>query len=72
MRFLFAPAVVPPETVARLRGALESFSMLEELVRWGFASQPARPVLDVVVQDEFTHDVVLPWDDTLHLVFDTT
>ena len=29
-------------------------------------------VCDVIVQDEFTHDVVLPWQRGLHLVYDTT
>ncbi len=28
-------------------------------------------VADVVVQDEFTHDVIVPWRD-LYLVYDTT
>jgi hypothetical protein len=29
-------------------------------------------IADVVVQDEFTHDVVVPWRDNLVLVYDTT
>jgi hypothetical protein len=29
-------------------------------------------VVDVVVQDEFTHDVVFRWRDDLFLVFDAT
>ena len=30
------------------------------------------PGFDLVVQDEYTHDVVVPYDDELFLVYDTT
>ena len=46
--------------------------LLEELVRWGLRQTPAHPVLDVVVQDEYTHDVVVRWSEELVLVFDST
>jgi hypothetical protein len=46
------------------------FRLLEELVRWGFANE--RPIIDVVVQDEYTHDVIVRWSDRLVLVFDAT
>lgn len=36
------------------------------------AISPPSNVSDVIVQDEFTHDVVIPWRQGLHLVFDTT
>ena len=29
-------------------------------------------VADVIVQDEFTHDVLIPWREGLVLVYDTT
>lgn len=45
---------------------------LGDLVAWAFAQKPAYEIAEVVVQDEFTHDVVLPWKDGLTLVFDTT
>jgi hypothetical protein len=45
---------------------------LQEVVRWGFSQQPPRDVAEVVVQDELSHDVVLPWRDGLYLAFDTT
>ena len=44
---------------------------LEQVVRWAFRQTPPSDVADVVVQDEFTHDVVIPWRG-VHLVFDTT
>lgn len=29
-------------------------------------------VADVIIQDEFTHDVIVPWRDEVVLVYDTT
>ncbi len=48
-----------------LAGLLASQRILQDVVRW-------RMVASVVVQDEYTHDVVVPWDDGLFLVYDTT
>jgi hypothetical protein len=42
------------------------------VVRWGVLYTPPRMVADVIVQDEFTHDVIVPFQDGLHLVYDTT
>lgn len=51
------------------RGALEvvlaAQRILQDVVRW-------RMVASVVVQDEYTHDVIVPWDDGLFLAYDTT
>ena len=49
---------------------------LADVMRWGFR-QPAGTVhptviADVVVQDEYSHDVVVPWRDGLVLVYGTT
>lgn len=61
---------------APLRDALDAEVMglgsLQEVVRWGFAQKPPRDVAEVIVQDEFSHDVVIPWRDGIHLAFDTT
>jgi hypothetical protein len=45
---------------------------LEDVLRFGLAQRPAWDVLDVVVQDEYTHDVVLGGPAPGFLVFDTT
>ena len=45
---------------------------LQEVVRWGFALQPPANVSTVIVQDEFSHDVVVQWDRGQYLAFDTT
>jgi hypothetical protein len=63
---------VPAEERAALLEALKPFRMLEELVRWGFAQSPPCDVKDVVVQDEYSHDVVMSWTPGRYLVFDTT
>jgi hypothetical protein len=48
-----------------LEAVLASQHILQDVVRW-------RMVVSVVVQDEYTHDVIVPWDDGLHLAYDTT
>ena len=59
-----------PETLrARLTGELASFGMLSELVQW--AARRGAAIADVVIQDEFTHDVVVALGEHW-LVFDTT
>jgi hypothetical protein len=45
---------------------------LEEVVRWSLALSPQRMIARVVIQDEYTHDVVLPYDEGVYLVYDTT
>jgi hypothetical protein len=44
---------------------------LADLLRWANAQQPAVPMLEIITQDEFTHDVVLPFGSAF-LSFDTT
>lgn len=46
-----------------------SLRTLEDVLRWAHAR--GGRVLDVIVQDEFTHDVVVEVDGT-YQVFDTT
>lgn len=62
---------LPSELLASLKAELKSLSILQDVIRWGFSQSPPSDVADVVIQDEFTHDVVLPWRH-LFLVFDTT
>lgn len=45
---------------------------LEDVVRWGLSQRPPRLVERVVVQDEYTHDVVVGYADGVYLVYDTT
>jgi hypothetical protein len=65
-------ASVGEESIARLAAELAPLGSLEDVVSWGLAQRPRLVVSEVVVQDELTHDVVLPYRDGLYLVFDTT
>jgi len=51
---------------------VEAQRTLEDVVRWGLALAPPRIVEDVVVQDEYTHDVVMAHPAGVYLVYDTT
>ncbi|MCA9638167.1 MAG: hypothetical protein KC420_19195 [Myxococcales bacterium] len=63
---------LPPERLAAIRAALAGQAILADVVRWGARAEPPRMIVDVVVQDEYTHDVVLDHGDGLFLVYDTT
>ena len=60
------------ERLAALSLAVQRLATLQEVVRWGFAHRPSLEILEVVVQDEYSHDVVMTGGDGLYLVFDTT
>lgn len=55
----------------RLERALAGFGSLADVIAWGVRQVPEALVVDVIVQDEFSHDVVVAWGGH-HLVFDTT
>jgi hypothetical protein len=63
----WALAQKPPRIFARCRATLDATDAKADEER-------AAPGFDLVVQDEFTHDVVVPWDaaHTVFLVYDTT
>ena len=62
-----------PEPVRReIEGATARLGCLADVVRWGMEGEPERLIVDVIVQDEYTHDVILDYGAGLHLVFDTT
>lgn len=63
---------LPAAERTALERELAPLTLLQDVVRWGFADTPPRDVTEVVVQDEFTHDVVVPWKNGRYLVFDTT
>jgi hypothetical protein len=57
--------------LAELATAVQRLATLANVVVWGLAQRPSAMVSQVVVQDEYTHDVILPLRDCW-LVFDTT
>ena len=67
MRGTFPSAVL--ESIAAVVAGQQT---LEDVVRWALGQRPARTIERVVVQDEYTHDVVLCWGEGVYLVYDTT
>lgn len=65
-------ANISDEQAHRLVAQVKRLSTLEEVIRWWLAQPTPRIILEVIVQDEFCHDVVVEWEGGLHLVFDTT
>lgn len=61
-----------PRLRAQIEAAIADHGMLDRVVRWGLESEPRRLVVDVIAQDEYVHDVVIPWDDGVWLVYDCT
>lgn len=62
--------------LAAIEDELGGHRGLQDVIGWGLgeASGATDPmvVAEVVVQDEYTHDAVVPWRDSLVLVYDTT
>jgi len=61
---------------ARIAEELSTQDNLKDVMAWAL-SQPGGTfipsvVAELIVQDEFTHDVIVPWRDGLVLVYDTT
>ena len=52
--------------------ALRACTTLAAVLAWGRTRTPPRAPSEIVTQDEYTHDVVLPLDAQRWLVFDTT
>ncbi|MCB9762557.1 MAG: hypothetical protein H6739_22350 [Alphaproteobacteria bacterium] len=65
-------AGLPAPRLAAMTAELGAHTTLEKVARWGYAKQPFVEVADVIVQDEFTHDVLVPLPDGLWLVYDST
>jgi hypothetical protein len=65
-----------PHKIAEIEAQLADQENLKDVMNWAL-SHPVgtftpQVVADVIVQDEFTHDVVVPWREGLVLVYDTT
>jgi hypothetical protein len=57
---------------ATLLAEVSGFESLGPVIRWAIARTPPAEFVDVVIQDEFTHDVVVRVEPSVFLVFDTT
>ena len=63
---------VPAELVRKLTSELAQLLTLADVLAWARRATPPREVAEIVTQDEYTHDVVIPWDGDHYLVFDAT
>jgi hypothetical protein len=60
--------LMPDDLIAEAR----TLQSLDEAMRWGLNHDPRITPEDVVVQDEYTHDVLFRTADNTYLVFDTS
>jgi hypothetical protein len=69
-------ANLSPEAVAGIAGELSAQGNLKDVMAWAFSYPHGTfipsAVAEGIIQDEFTHDVIVPWRDGLVLVYDTT
>lgn len=69
-------ANLSPEQLAAIERELPKQHGLQDVVKWGLSkdsgAQLRGVIAEVIVQDEFTHDAIVPWRDGLVLVYDTT
>ncbi len=64
-----------PESIAEIEDEIAAHKGLTEVLAWA-ATKPKsdvhpQTVAEVITQDEFTHDVIVPYRDVF-LVYDTT
>jgi hypothetical protein len=69
-------ANLSPEQLAAIESELPEQRALSGVVSWGLEKESGAVVqgviAEVIVQDEFTHDAIVPWRNNLVLVYDTT
>jgi hypothetical protein len=65
-------AATTPATLAALRSDLDAVRTLGDVLTWARTLAPPVPNPAVVTQDEYTHDVLVPWREGLVLAFDVT
>jgi hypothetical protein len=59
-------------TLERARAEFRSAFTLADVLAVARAMQPRLTLSEIVTQDEYTHDVVLPFGPSHYLSFDTT
>lgn len=68
---IHAAEPVDPSVVERVERSFAGQRTLADLLRWAGAQTPRVQISEIVTQDEYTHDVVLPFGAAF-LSFDTT
>ena len=74
MRTVLASSVgtVPQSVLVHAQAELGQQQTLADVLRWGREQSPPRAVVEIITQDEYTHDVVVPFEDDYFLAFDAT
>ena len=65
-------ARLPQATLDELAHEVGGHATLHDVLEWGFAHKPVRRVEEIVTQDEYTHDVLVPLDAPLYLAYDVS
>ena len=63
---------VEPILLARVAAEVSALLTLAHVLAWARRRSPPLQVEEIVTQDEYTHDVVLPFDGRHFLAFDAT
>ena len=63
---------VPQLVLVRAQAELGQHRTLADVLRWGREQSPPRAVVEIITQDEYTHDVVVPFEGDHFLAFDAT
>jgi hypothetical protein len=63
---------LPQASLDDLARAVSGHATLHDVLEWGFAQKPVRQVEEIVTQDEYTHDVLVPLDPPLYLAYDVS
>jgi hypothetical protein len=51
---------------------LHQLATLKQVLKWSLAQRPPAEFVDVVIQDEYHHDVVVRVTDRVYAVFETS
>jgi len=65
-------ADLPPEQRRALAATFGAFTTLGALLDWGRRADPPVSVETIVVQDEYSHDVLIPLPAGRYLVYEAT
>ena len=71
---LYDHAALPSADRDALAARVAAQRTLADVLQWAATHSPPLAVAEIVTQDEYTHDVVLPLDASrsLYLAYDTT
>ena len=63
---------VPADALRRVSEVVAGMGNLRSILAWGAAATPPRKPELLVAQDEYTHDVVMRFEDGVYIAFDVT